>query len=490
MLDRAVTSHAPIDGRANQPAPEVWASLTDLVDPTLEVRKGRLYLLIAPGIDPAVPAEVCRRYYMDTSFDVLPSLRGALGRVYPSVPEGEGAIPVAVVIQGLEMYAVGTPEGALWLVRGDGVRELLTSRTESWTMELPEEGRKGEPGRRLVYNVQRRLSVGDDLVLTTRHVSEGLTPASLRHHVQSGGSPSSIAQAIARLAARAARTQPVPVTVIHIPGFSPMPDLGPAKGRPEAPEAPAKVRAPRQASPIWPALVLALLAIAVSWWLRRPRVSGEDLSLLVGWLLTPAPATTAGLTNAPSPGRAAGLAGRATPQPGRTEAEPTSTRTPRPRRTAVPSLTPSPTTPQQYAMPELLYPLEGGKVRDFSLTLRWAWAGALAEDEYFDVRLWRVGTERRGIAWTKNREYTQRYLQEGGYLWTVVVIRGSNGIVESELSQEPKAVIFDWQLSDAPVATSTPVPTTAPTRSTPVGQPTRVTPEATPAPTMTASSDL
>jgi len=141
-------------------------------------------------------------------------------------------------------------------------------------------------------------------------------------------------------------------------------------------------------------------------------------------------------------------------------------------------------------MPELLYPLEGGKVRDFSLTLRWAWAGALAEDEYFDVRLWRVGTERRGIAWTKNREYTQRYLQEGGYLWTVVVIRGSNGIVESELSQEPKAVIFDWQLSDAPVATSTPVPTTAPTRSTPVGQPTRVTPEATPAPTMTASSDL
>lgn len=490
MRENPTASHQPLDGQANQPTAGPWASPLKFADPSLETRKGRLYLLVTQGTDDAVPAEVHRRYYSDISFDVLPSLQAALSAVYLESPEAQKALPAAVVIQGLDMYAVGTAEGAVWLVRSNEVKELLGNRSEAWVSEQQEDNTLAEASGLVLYNARRRLNVGDNLVITTREVAKKLSPSTIRQTILSGGSPAALARAMARLATRGMKSSPVPVTVICVPGFTPTPELGLTKGRISSSEGPAKVQAARQASPIWPALVLALLVISVSLWIKRSSLSRENLSALLGWLLTPVPTITTGAASASSLGRTASLAAQSTSHPGQTATRETPTRTPKPRRTPAPSLTPSPTMAQEYAMPELKYPLEGGEIRDFALTLKWVWAGSLTEDEYFDVRLWQVGTPKRGIAWTKDREYTQRYQGAGGYYWTVVVIRGKDGSVQSELSQEPKPIGFEWQIGDSgPTATYTPAPTTAPTRSTPVGQPTRITatPETaeTPPPTLT-----
>lgn len=449
------------------------ASSSALTDPFLEARKGRLYVLAGRGVDEAMWEEVYRRYYSDPCFDVLPSLQAALVAAYASSPGALEALPVAVVIQGLDMYGVGTSEGAVWLVRSGEVRELLGSPTEAWVTAAQVGGRKVT-----LRNVRRRLNVGDSLILTTQEASARLSPARFRQVVLAKGSPRVAAQTIARFATRG-KAEPVPVIVIHIPGFAPAPELGPAKTKALA-EPRTEVRTAPQASPIWPALVLAVLAIGVSLWLRRSALSRENLSVLVNWFLTPAPTRTMILPSTPSEQSGGPIVQPTT----RLLARQTSTPVSRARRVSTLTLTPSPTATREYPLPELRYPLEGAKIRDVTLTLRWVWAGSLAEDEYFDVRLWAVGTPKRGIAWTKDREYTQRYQGGGNFYWTVVVIRGENGVVVSELSQEPQPIGFEWRIGEgSPTNTPTPVPTLAPTRSTPLSRPTRVT--ATPQPTET-----
>ena len=475
--EKSILSPQLLDGHANQPDPALWATLEKLADPFVEARKGRLYLLVAQGTDIAVPAEVCRRYYSSASCDILPSLRSALMAVYLASPEARKSLPIAVVIHGLDMYAVGTTEGAIWLVHSDRVKELLSSPTEAWVSEEQKESRSAEGCAPALYNVWHRLRIGDSLVITTREAAKGLNPGKLRRAISAGGLPADMARAVARLAERGARVSPVPVTVIRVPGLSPIPDLGPARSRIPA-DLPTEVPVARRTSPIGPALILALVVIMISLWIKRPSLTRENLSALVGWLLTPVPTSAAGVT--PMAGRTPSPIGQSAAPSGQSQPKEATTYTPSPKRTFVPSLTPSPTVRQEYAMPELRYPLEGEKVRGSTLTLRWVWAGSLAEDEYFDVRLWQEGTPKRGIAWTKNREYTQRCPGPGGYYWTVVVIRGKEGLVMSELSQEPKPAGFEWQLKEDTV-TPTYVLTVAPTRATPVIQPTRIT--ATPATT-------
>lgn len=473
--EKPITSHQPLDGQANQPDAALWAASVKFADSFLEARKGRLYLLVAQGTDGAVPAEVYRRYYSSSSFDILPSLRSALCAVYLASPEVRKSLPVAVVIQGLDMYAVSTGEGAIWLVHSGRVK-FLNSSAEAWM----EENRSGEASALALYNVRHRLNIGDSLVITTREAAERLQPEGLQRVMSAGGLPADLARTVARLAGRGKRSPAVPVTVIHIPGLSPMPDLGPARLRSSS-ELPAKVPATHRASPIGPALIVALVIIMISLWLKRPSLTRENLSALLGWLLTPMPTPTIGVTlraeHAPS------LAGHSAAPLEQSQPGKVPTRTPRPKPVLVPSLTPSPTAGQEYAVPELRYPLKGEKVRDSVLTLKWVWAGALAEDEYFDVRLWQEGTPKRGIAWTKDRQYKQRCPGPGGYYWTVVVIRGREGIVVSELSQEPEPIGFEWRL-EADMLTPTHGLTAAPTRSTPVIPPTRVTvtPAATGAP--------
>lgn len=70
--------------------------------------------------------------------------------------------------------------------------------------------------------------------------------------------------------------------------------------------------------------------------------------------------------------------------------------------------------------------------------LRWQWAGELAANEYFDVRVWREGEPHFGIAWSKEPQYPiKSYIRDkgaGNYFWQIVVIQGENGQFLREVS--------------------------------------------------------
>jgi hypothetical protein len=70
--------------------------------------------------------------------------------------------------------------------------------------------------------------------------------------------------------------------------------------------------------------------------------------------------------------------------------------------------------------------------------MRWRWDGALAEDEWFDVRVWQAGMPHNGIAWTKQPEYEYDICLKGNghYFWSVAVIRGQDGQWGGDLSPE------------------------------------------------------
>jgi hypothetical protein len=79
--------------------------------------------------------------------------------------------------------------------------------------------------------------------------------------------------------------------------------------------------------------------------------------------------------------------------------------------------------------------------------LRWDWDGQLAENEYFDVRVWKEGQPHYGIGWTKTSEYilpTSLGSGDGEYFWSIAVIRGRDGHWEADLSQESPPRIFTF----------------------------------------------
>jgi hypothetical protein len=73
------------------------------------------------------------------------------------------------------------------------------------------------------------------------------------------------------------------------------------------------------------------------------------------------------------------------------------------------------------------------------VAFQWQWDGELKENEYFDIRVWKMGNqEHSGVAWTKETTHQYDMSEKGGgqYEWTVVVIRGRDGKLEQELSPE------------------------------------------------------
>jgi hypothetical protein len=70
--------------------------------------------------------------------------------------------------------------------------------------------------------------------------------------------------------------------------------------------------------------------------------------------------------------------------------------------------------------------------------LKWAWNGTLADDEWFDVRMWQLGQPHLGITWTKDRShlFDPASKASGVYYWSVAVILGRNGTWLANLSLE------------------------------------------------------
>lgn len=239
-------------------------------------------------------AQLRQGYYSDTRYDVLPALQTALRAAYAEFERGEECIPVALVIEGLEASALATEEGSLWLVRAGTALDLLARRRPARALGSPGSGYSGRLSGPELCWARRRLVSGDTLVLTTRQAAHALTSRALRGALRKT-SASGAARHLARSAARTGGGQHPPVTVIRLPGFSPVPEFEPSRGRMVARQSQARgaLRPPRERSPIWVAVLLAVLAVAVSLWLRKPGISRQDLRRLLISRLTPAPSTTA-----------------------------------------------------------------------------------------------------------------------------------------------------------------------------------------------------
>ena len=396
----------PIWGQANQP--DCLASLPQQVEDTLAARRGFLYLLCSRDADPTVVGGMWRRYYEDRHFDISTSLRTVFVGVRAADEEAEREILAAVVVLELDVYAIGVRGVVAWLVRHNEVKTawqgapLQQRASDNWRNERPaiEDLQEG----------QWRLTSGDAVVLTAGLPKSEIGPRRLLRALRGRGSARAQASAVARMAGRA---QGHPVTLVRIPGFVPVPEMGPVRRwsspRPEQ----AAVQQERHPSPVRVAVVIAVIAIGATLALKRPSLSRESVSSLYAWMLTPVP----------------------TLAPTGVTAQPQATSPP------VPAIA-------VRSAPRLLSPSEDDTAPGTAITFRWAWEGELAEGEYFDVRLWRLGDERESVGWTQDRRLDLQSPGSGWFSWTVVVVRGYDGIVEQQLSEEADGVSFRWQAGD------------------------------------------
>ncbi len=166
----------------------------------------------------------------------------------------------------------------------------------------------------------------------------------------------------------------------------------------------------------------------------------------------------------------AGNAGSQTPSSSATtlaSAPPTASRTPTPTppfttetttETATPSLTPTPRatptptatlaltttatpTTRSYPPPQLTPAVNAAG----EVILTWSYAGTLASDEWFDVRVWAAGQPAYGIANVKGASYEIGANYPGGdYNWTIAVIRKPNtGPIQTLVVATP-TLQFHW----------------------------------------------
>ncbi len=467
-------------GRANQLDQGVLDAAAERIDPVLFGRKGRLHLLCSRELDPAVVGAVYQHYYADTCFDTVPSLSSALAAAYDAHEHAYVHLAVALVIQGLEVTIVGTEQAVVWLAQFDAVKEILIPSRRRENLNRLVTDRGFGYGRWTLFSTGWRLSLGDTLLMTAHPVSQAPDTGRLEHIVAKRASVDGMARAVARVMRKAApKSLPAPVGVIRVFGFSPVPEMG-DRGQTIEPQSVAE--SPRRyvgRSPIWTALVFAIIAVALTFWLKKPTWSRESISQFLRWVLKPAPT----ITLVPTETDVVGV--EASPQVLPTQSVPTYQPTATlvgAQPTAAPSEpTATPTlmsTAEPYSVPKLSSPKQGDLVHGLALTLRWDWPGTLREGEYFDVRLWRLGTSKRSIAWTRQREYTERHPSSGWYSWTVVIVRGENGVVGQELTEEAGIVRFRWNpalIQPSVEITQEPTPTVAPTRVSPGNRPTRET---------------
>ena len=463
-------------GRAQGPAQSVWDDLEAPVEDAHMQRKGRLLVLCSGDTDRAALTELYERYFQSSSFDVLPSLSVALAGCYGLFVGLVHDLPLVAVAFGLEVYLVGGRSAAAWMLHHDQVKGVLgVGQAEGRAIPLGE-GQSPDGEAWSLWGSHQRLMIGDTLVLSTSRVSDRTPAEAIGALARGRRSPQDLAHAVSRAAGRAGRE---PALVIQAGGFSSVPGFaGPQ--RPVEPSAAPLARARRatgERSPIWAALMIAVVAVGISLWIRRPTIPRDDLREWVELLLTPRPmADSAGEENqAPT---AQGPLVRPTPPLGIHEATrvaeggaPEAPETAAPRNTQSSSPTSS-ATPRVHSAPSLLSPSEGESVGKTYVTLDWEWDGELGEDEYFDVRLWRLGTPKQGIAWTKRMRYVERSGQSGWHTWTVAVIRGRDGVVLEEYVMAPE-VNFSWVVKGGSQPQISPIP---PTRAAPAQPPTRTLP--------------
>ncbi|MGD2144134.1 MAG: LysM peptidoglycan-binding domain-containing protein, partial [Anaerolineae bacterium] len=98
-----------------------------------------------------------------------------------------------------------------------------------------------------------------------------------------------------------------------------------------------------------------------------------------------------------------------------------------------------------YPAPVLLAPDDVARFAEGEeIPVRWSWDGELAEDEHFDVRLWREGAPHYGVGWAKDELYAVVGDPGATYYWAIAVIRGKDGKMLEQLSPESEARKLFW----------------------------------------------
>lgn len=134
-----------------------------------------------------------------------------------------------------------------------------------------------------------------------------------------------------------------------------------------------------------------------------------------------------------------------TPTPPTATATPASTPTDTPRPTQTPTNTPTPTatvtnppvptstptatpTPTFYPAPLLTGPENGVDALGTFPPLLWTWEGTLAEDEYFEVRIWHENfPDPQALGWVKQEVFDYNISQGafGNYNWSIIIVKDS-----------------------------------------------------------------
>ncbi len=143
-------------------------------------------------------------------------------------------------------------------------------------------------------------------------------------------------------------------------------------------------------------------------------------------------------------------------------ARPSATATPLP---ALPTWTTAPETrPGYYPVPIPINPPDGSVGARF--TLQWSWRGALAANEWYEVRAWQPGELPRVLAWVKVPQHEiGPELPPGSYNWQVGVVQG---VVPGQKQRDLSAPSEIRRLTLlALTATLTPRPTATPTTPVP-----------------------
>ena len=188
-------------------------------------------------------------------------------------------------------------------------------------------------------------------------------------------------------------------------------------------------------------------------------VAGEDLRALPGEVLL-----TGQRSTTPTPGRARLTATSAreatatpfssTPAPG--WARPTTT-------SILPAAATSPPDHSSYLSPVLVGPLNRSHFRaEEDILLIWAPVGPLAEDEWYEVQLWKPGeTEHKIAACSKENVWkVDRKYYPGSYNWRVIVVLGRDEQRQMELSPPSQTWTFSWGRAQSPIPIpSSPTPT-------------------------------
>jgi len=305
MIDSTARNlRLPIYGQANLPPVSAQAGSPFCPDPVLEARKGRLYLLATPDADRDLLRRFALHYYHDPSFDIIPTLQKAMAFAHSDLGL-EGTVHVAVVVHDLSMYIVATDEGDVYQVRAGTVSHPLDEHSFRTELAIPApHGRQEPEGRLPVRSIKARLTMGDAVVLGLRLIPAVIGKA-VPHILRQAQDPMVVAARLSRVARSKARIE-APYAVIMMPGLSSTSAAGLLNSRPPTalPEAaPSRLPAlPRERhSAVRIAFAFAVLAVAFSLWVTKPRLDRDAISNMFLEMLTPVATETPLVEGTPPP---------------------------------------------------------------------------------------------------------------------------------------------------------------------------------------------